>query len=124
MGYRSDVKLVMTKKAYDGMVAMAENEFGLNSYEYDFIANNEDKKIAKDNDIVILSWNDVKWYNDFAEVQFIQEYLNVMYDANESYNFIRLGEEIDDIEKEGCYGDGSCAGIIGVYRNIEVYEEV
>jgi hypothetical protein len=52
-------------------------------------------------------WQMVKWYTDFPEVQFIEDFINSLDDDGdeavaEQYRFLRIGENLDDIEDRGC----------------------
>lgn len=45
-----------------------------------------------------LEWDCVKWYeNTFAEIDYIMDFIRSF---NDGYNFIRLGEEVDDTQEE------------------------
>ena len=48
-------------------------------------------------------WSWVKWYDSYKEIGLIDEFLNVL--PYDSFGFIRLGEETDDIEHRGSPSD-------------------
>ena len=48
-------------------------------------------------------WNWLKWYQNFADIKFIMEFIWSL--PNESYYFIRIGEETEDVEIQGGYWD-------------------
>jgi len=67
-------------------------------------------------------FSDVKWYEGYPDVQIIENIM-VMCDnadatglAYDSYGFIRLGEEHDDVEMKG----DTCAFDLYVNRSIEI----
>ena len=51
------------------------------------------------------SWNYVKWYETYPEIQVLENLMCFAENSSldyDSYGFIRIGEEIDDIEMKGC----------------------
>lgn len=79
---------------------------------------------------MIFEEGNTKWYSDYDEVKAfniaVENYLGLMnMDINEgddppefSYEFVRIGENYDDIETE-CYGD-HCEFILNVSRGINI----
>ena len=98
-----------------------------NTYEInDYLVVDKEKKS------ILFSANSVKWYDSFEDVQaherlyqIMEEYANVYGDMEElarnpiSCAFIRIGEEIEDIEERG-NGDDPW-GIMNVYRGIDIH---
>lgn len=69
-----------------------------------------DHNIEEETDIVYFGWNDLKWYDEYADVQFIMNFVrNCDY-----YSIGIIGEEVGDIEREskGMYD-------IGIYSGFE-----
>lgn len=106
MGYRSDVGLVLSKKA------VAELKRRL-----DALDNNSNKQTTirelmeyaqshytdKNSEDEVYYWEWLKWYSDFPDVSFIER---LMADLEvEDYLFFRVGEEIGDIEIKGEFWD-------------------
>lgn len=60
--------------------------------------------------IVYFGWNDLKWYGDYTDVRFIEDFIL----GCDCYAFARVGEEYGDIDKNerGMYS-------IGTYVNFE-----
>ena len=112
MGYRSDVRIRLTKKDYEKMKAQFEKEVvdivGFNLFDeknldvYKELKNfscwkmtDDGEDIEETHDCVYFGWNWVKWYDDYAEVKFIMEFL----DECDQYAFCRIGESGEgDIE--------------------------
>ena len=105
MGYRSDVRIRLTKKDYEKMKAQFEKEVvdivGFNLFDeknlnvYKELKNfscwkmtDDGEDIEETHDCVYFGWNWVKWYDDYAEVKFIMEFL----DECDQYAFCRIGE--------------------------------
>lgn len=73
-----------------------------------------------------FSWQSVKWYPDYEDIKRIEDamvkFAGLFDDGHEEgtpdfeYEFIRLGENDDDVEVKGSSG---CEYLIGVNRSIE-----
>ena len=116
MGYYSNVGLVLKKDANAILKAklLLLDCSGRNKYVPNFLLHNPDITTAKNGD-VLYYWRDVKWYEDFPEIQFIEDNLTD-FDSND-YQFIRIGEEETDIERQGDYWDNPFG--LRVVRDIE-----
>lgn len=98
MGYYSSVAISMYEKDYDRMceLAKAEDE---DAYRFIMGAQRHDKDLATGHAVTILyDW--VKWYSEFKDVGFVENFLRDLDD----YSFKRIGEEEGDIEER--MGDG------------------
>lgn len=98
MGYRSDVGIALYTKDFNTMIKRAK-ELKKNKEPYELIKN-ADKYSADNRKITILYFSDVKWYTDFKEVQWIENFIKKIQSV-----FIRIGEELDDNE-ETVYNEG------------------
>ena len=86
--------------------------------------------IREKEDAISLYWSWLKWYPEFLEVQAIKEFLGKLFDEDKPYNFIRMGEEWDDIEREENWGDEMKYGevcykvndMLSLYRGIDFLE--
>ena len=112
MGYRSDVRIRLTKKDYEKMKAQFEKEVvdivGFNLFDeknlnvYKELKNfscwkmtDDGEDIEETHDCVFFGWNWVKWYDNYADVKFIMEFL----DECDQYAFCRIGESCEgDVE--------------------------
>ena len=61
---------------------------------------------------VVLKWQSIKWYNDFEEISLIEKFLKKI----PHHDFIRIGEEMDDIEEY----QGTHHYLIEVQRDISI----
>ena len=91
MGYRSDVGITLYRKDYEDMKDEAAKLGDKNIIA--FVDNFEIHK-TEDADIIQLEMSWVKWYEDFPEVQFVENFLK-----NKAYRMLRIGEELEDIEE-------------------------
>ena len=98
MGYRSEVGIALYTKDYKTMLKRVK-ELKKNKEPYELIKN-ADKYSADNGKITILYFSDVKWYTDFKEVQWVENFIKKVQSV-----FIRIGEELDDNE-ETVYNEG------------------
>ena len=123
MGYRSDVALAMYKTDYDKLIEFSKQRMDDDNdcvSLYDFITKYVDDIIPKkDNKIVILCWEWVKWYEEYYHIATLNEYLE---DNDIDYTFVRIGEELDDNEEIRAKDD-DLAWIVNIQRFIDVRGE-
>jgi len=109
MSYRSDVVLVVSKKAmphFMAIVSTVPDGLSLCFQENSGLTQNYDG----DEGSILFHWSGIKWYSSFAGVQAVEEFLDKMdiFDIDDDgwadeYRFVRLGEDDDDDEVRG-YG--------------------
>lgn len=101
MGYRSDIKLVFyTSNDSPTPFTAVKVWFDENFPKHDFC----DVEVGQN--YVLISYEDVKWYDGYPEVQAVNAAIEKFcetFDANEDtgvhYEMIRVGEELQDIER-------------------------
>ena len=101
MGYRSDVGLAMYKGDFDDMIRKAADK-GIdlsNLFECAETTLKETSYGSDDDNVVVTRWDWVKWYDEFADVGFVMNFI-----GNVASLFIRVGESSDD-EIEVLYGN-------------------
>jgi len=77
----------MKKAAFDKNVGSALKDF------------KDCSSVKQTKDTVTFYWDDVKWYEDYADVKSIMGVLSKLED--EEFGFLRIGEDDDDIERLG-----------------------
>lgn len=98
MGYRSDVRIVTSKKGFEKLkdyvsktIANSENPNMYNLMEnLNFEHENDYSKY--------FGWNNINWY--YADVNIIINGLHKLEEEDLSYRFARMGENYDDYEEE------------------------
>ena len=125
MGYRSEVVLVVGKEVMPQfMVTMAKSPEA-RALCFAEATRHEDYE-EKGN--MLFAWDGIKWYDSFEEIRAIEDFLDwcdsedvpsqdaegERVDGDECYRFVRVGEEIEDIEERG-----SGFWDVGVRRSIE-----
>lgn len=122
MGYHSDVGLALKPSAVH-ILQKQINALDKNSEAFsvitDFLAY-ADKHYEHDTGAEIYLWEYVKWYDEFPDVGFIENLLESL-DLRD-FLFIRIGEELDDIEYRGSFWDNPFD--LSVSRNIVVSPSV
>lgn len=102
MGYRSDVKLVFYT-SNDSTIPFSAVKFWFdeNFPKHDF----SDVEVGQN--YVLVSYEDVKWYGSYPEVEAVNQAIekfvdtfNADEDSNAHYEMIRVGEELNDIERD------------------------
>ena len=84
------------------------------------------KDYAGEKGAFLFRWTGIKWYDSYEEIQAIQDFIDwcegddievdgKIVQAAEYYRFVRIGEEMEDVEERG---DGMW-GEICVNRSIE-----
>lgn len=102
MGYRSDIRIRTTKEGYEVMKKFVEDYIkekelkgiGWNLLEY--------AEITEAEDSITLDWTDLKWYegiSGYEDVDAIMYSLDELSDKDIDYQYIRIGEEVNDIDE-------------------------
>lgn len=98
MGYRSDVRIITSKKGFDKLKKYVTDEIakGKNPQMYNLMENLDldyENSYSK-----YFGWNNVKWY--YEDVDIVMAGLHKLEEDDMSYRFARLGENFDDYEEE------------------------
>ncbi len=102
MGYRSDVGLCLTdagKKILDARLAALDPERDTTRHIHNLLDSPRSKREDQHSGAIAWLWEDLKWYDDYDDVNFIETLLNEL--DEEDYLFIRVGESDDDTEIRG-----------------------
>ena len=125
MGYGSEVVLVVGKEVMPQfMVTMAKSPEA-RALCFAEATRHEDYE-EKGN--MLFAWDCIKWYDSYEEIRAIEDFLDwcdsedvpsqdakgERVDGDECYRFVRIGEEVEDIEERG-----SGFWDVGVRRSIE-----
>jgi len=102
MGYRSDVRITVSKKGYEELKKFVEDylkdkvkEDEMNEWN---LLNSIDIKMEGEEQ-VYLGWNYLKWYEGYKEVDAIMEGLNYLEENEYSYRYMIIGEDYTDVEE-------------------------
>lgn len=107
MGYRSDVALVLSSDGLTLLEKYLEELFEKDKDTHEKVAEyfGEADVFRRDKNCnVFYLWRGVKWYDtdpDYAGPYHIEEFLDSTDLYGEDYLFIRLGEEVNDVETSG-----------------------
>lgn len=105
MSYRSDVRIVTSKKGYKELEKYVKDNLPKDSRDYNLL-NSKDVDMWNE-DQMYFGWNAIKWYeySDFKEVDTIMNGLNHLRDCEYSYCYARIGENTDDYDEKYFTGD-------------------
>jgi hypothetical protein len=120
MGYRSDVKaLIYPANGDQNLLEYDKLKLLFNTTFQDvFTAWGEDYFEWDDRHRVLMfDANSVKWYDSYADVSRFTKFLSEVQELGYEYEFIRIGEEDDDVETDST---GDAEGFMYVQRTIEV----
>lgn len=97
MSYLSEVIIGLRKCDYDRLLKEAkEKDIEANTQIHQYIQRGrENVPPAPLDGYVLLHWKNTKWYEDFDDVSFIEYFLDEIC----HYDFLRIGEGLDDIEE-------------------------
>ena len=99
MGYRSDVRLIVSKKGYDELEKFIEKELNKEgkTEEYNILKCADFLKEHKN--YFYIAWNYVKWYEEYTDVMIFNRALGYLSGKDYSWRFARIGENYDDVEE-------------------------
>ena len=121
MGYRSRLTSIVYGEEEALTTYMAKEKLA-NADNVFTMFNGQLKRItipfAKCNvDALLLELEHVKWYDDYSDVKRWTQFMQQAPDNNLNYEFIRIGEDHDDIEREE--GGDSIDGLLYTICSIE-----
>ena len=102
MGYRSDVVITIgfkTQEELDTFLAPRLLSSPLREWREYF------SRVVDAPNCVMFQLEGVKWYDDYPHIQAMKYLCRESVECDGAYTFIRLGEDIDDIEQEQDYAD-------------------
>ena len=110
MGYRSDVRILVSKKGFEELrkfvLKEIENYNLSEDGDYDYnLLNHATIHLNKTRTQVQLDWSWLKWYDGYKDVDAIMHGLDFLDEKGYGYRFCRIGENMDDIEEVSVDGD-------------------
>lgn len=113
MGYYSQVGLCLKRKDMDELKSRLE-KLGKDRNEYYSFMDYADVDRVFDegteDEAVLMVWDSLKWYPSYPEVACVEDFLDEINsrDVDDDFSFVRIGEEVDDIETRANYNTGCC----------------
>jgi hypothetical protein len=116
MGYRSEVKSLIYGNNEKVAKFISNNNGLIEALKEDFI---DDIHIIEKpmQTFIFLSLEYAKWYEGYSDASRWNELLNLSDNAGLMYEFVRVGEEINDIEYQ--HSQTECECILQVVTTIE-----
>jgi len=113
MGYRSEVYVCLKKEDLERLKAKVNEVESL-----DYLLNMAEEKEVNE-EVTVIYWDWVKWYDTFPEVAAVEKFLNTLDEESKPYKFIRIGEDIEDNEFFENYCEGECDHL-DFYRDVNI----
>lgn len=107
MGYRSDIRIITSKKGFEELTKYVKKYLGDIEWEHENLLDHLDVTQSGENEIY-FGWDYVKWYENcggYEDVTAIMKGLDYISESGYGYRYARLGEEYDDYEEK--YDDGN-----------------
>ncbi len=116
MGYRSEVALAIGKEIMPHFLGVLAKEPAARSLIFKG-CDHLDQNYNGEGTLLVV-WHGIKWYDNFAEIRAIQSFLEDCEaelvdgfdgESSEHVRFVRLGEDMDDVEEKGTLHDWDIA---------------
>jgi hypothetical protein len=120
MGYRSDVKaLIYPVSGETNLLEYEKLKTLMNTTFRDVFEAWDDEYLKWDDEhrVLVFEAEGIKWYDSYPDVARFTRFLDEVHELEYEYEFIRLGEEDDDVESDST---GDSQGFLYVTRSIEV----
>jgi len=114
MGYRSEVVFAITPEVAPAFMALCASRPEL--HELCFKHNDLLETGVESKGDFLFQWDHIKWYETYDEIGALQAFIDALEeddlsaygeeeerDWNECFKFVRIGEDMDDVEQRG-YG--------------------
>lgn len=107
MGYSSEVTIAIafkTKDALDAFIAprLLQEEIASNKEYFE--------RSEYHDSVLVFHAEDWKWYDSYPDVQAILELMHEVPTYGGAYRFMRIGEDVGDIEQTDSYGEVDANG--------------
>lgn len=101
MGYYSDVKCVTTKEGWEALSKAVKE-----------VTTDDNEPLTEqgapiglvDDKYILAEWYYIKWYEEFKDVNTFMETLDKLEDKGIPFQFMRVGENFEDVEHRTCFG--------------------
>jgi hypothetical protein len=120
MGYRSDVQALIYPLSGDqNLLEYNKLKLLMNTTFKDVFEAWSDDYFSWDDKHRVLKFsaNSIKWYDSYPDVAKFIKFLADVRDLEYEYEFMRIGEDTDDIESDGT---GDSSNYMYIQRTIEV----
>ena len=102
MGYRSDVRIITTRKGFDELKKYTDNYLKERNWKNGNLLD-DCNVYCETKDSKYFGWDGIKWYDNFdvyEDVDAIMNRLNDLANKDLSYRYARIGEEYSDYAED------------------------
>lgn len=103
MGYHSNVVLILSKEAKELLHAKVDVLPQEAQEKIIRVFSHADKHFVHESGAELFHWSWGKWYRNYPEIDFIERFLDELEDRDKEFGFMRIGEDLGDIEQKGYY---------------------
>lgn len=99
MGYRSDVRIILSIDGFNELSKHVEDHLKLNNLNdhYNYLKYMD--VAYKSKDAIYFGWNNVKWYESYDGIFPIMSGLKKLEEYQYSYRYMRIGEDYGDVDE-------------------------
>lgn len=101
MSYRSDIRIITSKKGFQELKKFTDNYLKEKNWEYGNLLD-DCIMICENDNSKYFGWNSINWYefsNNYKDVTAIMKGLEHLKEKDLSYRYARIGESYDDYEQ-------------------------
>ena len=69
-----------------------------------------------------ITFDEIKWYDSYTDIQNFIKVMDILDEQDIPYKFIRLGEDIDDIEIRDNYTDDMPEELLEFNPEVDIYD--
>ena len=99
MGYRSDVRIILSTNGFNELSKHVEDHLKLNNLNEHYNYLKYIDVVHKSKDSIYFGWNDVKWYESYDGIFPIMSGLKKLEENQYSYRYMRIGEDYGDVDE-------------------------
>ena len=103
MGYRSNVVIVLSKEAKELLDAKLSTLPQETKESIEGVFSSANKHFIHESGDELFHWSWIKWYTNYPEIAFIERFLDTLEDEDKEFGFMRIGEDLGDVEQKGYY---------------------
>lgn len=99
MGYRSDVRIILSIDGFNELSKHVKEYLRLNKLNdhYNYLKYMD--VVHRTKDAIYFGWNDIKWYETYDGVFPIISGLKNLQENQYSYRYMRIGEDYGDVDE-------------------------
>lgn len=115
MGYYSEIVIILSKEAKEALKEKLNTLSKEEKENIESLFSCSDRRFIHESGAELIHWTNIKWYHSYPDIAFIENFLNNCED--EDFYFMRIGEELGDIDLQGYFYDNPFDASIETHIN-------